>query len=360
VIHRPDGNARERSTLLDRTLSSAYRTRGSGDGPGDVLAPRARAARSQAWLAPGRPLEAFKPTGSAFEHRRRYATDGDGSLSVAVVLADGRMTEEQEHVAAVYRECATASSLSVDLLRSPTRAALRETFQRGQDLVHYVGHCDDEGLRCVDGHLRAADLSTWGTQTFVLNACGAYDEGLALVERGAVAGAVTFADVLDRHAARVGTTFARLLVSGFSVQRALELARRRILMGQDYAVVGDGTYAPWPNERPPGVLHVESVDDSRDAADADDRAHAVDADDRTHDGDAVGGQYRVTYDVATVRTTGERRPAPFGDEDLLNGECVTSTLSRESLCTLLETREMPVIYEDDLLWTDDLREQFSV
>jgi hypothetical protein len=358
VIVRADDEPPGRPDLLDRTLGDAYRTRGSS-GETDVVAPDRRTGWSQGWLAPGRPIEAFKPTPTAFAHRRRYGTGGDADRTVAVVLGDRRMRAEYEDVAQVYRDRGTDAT--VDVLTSPTRAELLAVFRRGYDLLHYVGHCEDAGLRCTDGHLAVADVAACRTPAFVLNACGSYDEGLALVDRGAVAGAVTFADVLDRHAARVGTALARLLVDGFSVQRALEIARRRILMGQDYAAVGDGTFAPFPDRGPPGVLWVEAAtDESVTERDASDEAPASDDEPAIQVGTSprpdvhAAEAYDVTYDAVTIRRTGDRHPVPFRDEAVLNGRSVSATLSPAALDAVLARGSFPTVWDEDLYWSENL------
>ncbi len=90
-------------------------------------------------------------------------------------------------------------------------------------------------------------------------------EGQTLIEKGSVAGAVTFTKVLNDHAVKVGSTFAKLLVHGFSIERAMCLARRRIMMGKDYAVVGDGTHSLIQGEhRLPTTVTIEELEDTDD------------------------------------------------------------------------------------------------
>lgn len=359
LVELADGDPRRRPDLLERTLDGAYRTRGAS-GDADVVTPSDRVGRSQGWLAPGRPIEAFKPTNTAFEHRQRYdgATDGDGGdggeHTVAVVLGDGSMREEYRDVASVYRERGSAGS--VDVAVAPTRAELRSLLRAGHVLVHYVGHCDEAGLRCTDGHLAAADVAPCRTPAFVLNACGSYDQGLALVERGAVAGAVTFTDVLDDHAVRVGTALARLLVEGFSVQRATELARRRILMGQDYAAVGDATYAPWQDRHPPGVLWIEPARSGPNRNGHDEQR--IRDDPPEGDDCAPADAFEVTYEMTTLRQTGAFHRVPFGRQSVLNGDAVSKTLSGKELTAILEDGRYPVVWQGDLFWSMDVKDRF--
>ena len=143
---------------------------------------------------------------------------------------------------------------------------------------------------------------------------------------------MTFEKVLDGHAARVGTMFVRLLVNGFSIERALNLARRRIIMGTGYTVVGDGTHklsgAP---ETVPLVIALESKDDSE--------------------------EYRVTFDGSSPRVTGDvfRLPDPLDEQTRLFGAESDVVLSAEETARFIDGIDLPVIYDGDIQWSTDLR-----
>ncbi|GAA0301032.1 hypothetical protein [Halarchaeum salinum] len=272
-IYPPESTELDGRELLKRSLDAFYRDDSSGASAAvDVVQPRLRDGRAHGWLADGTPIDAFKTTPEAYANDRTRST-GDAPLSVAVVLNDAAMASEHARVAEIYRERAVDVPMDVTLEEDLTRAELAAVFERHHDFVHYIGHCEVDGLRCTDGALAATDLDTSNARTFFLNACGSYHEGLALVERGSVAGAVTFRKVLDEQAARVGTAFARLLVAGFGIGRALRLARRRIAMGKEYAVVGDGTHVVTGREHAPSVtLDVEHVGDDRVSVTYDERS----------------------------------------------------------------------------------------
>ncbi|MFC7177691.1 hypothetical protein [Halosegnis marinus] len=268
--------------LLSASLDDFYR----GAVSISPLAPELGVGDAHAWLADGEVVDAFKTTPRAFENARSRRDRGD-ALSVAVVLNDPAMDDELA-VADAYRDRAGAVPLSVEVHESLATDDLAAVLERPTDFVHYVGHCEAAGLECPDGYLSADSLDRSGARAFFLNACGSYREGEALVERGSVAGAVTLEKVLNEQAAKVGTAFGRLVVAGFSVERALSLARRRIMMGRDYAAVGDATARVAPSVGERGVLVVEET---------------------TRDGYAVrydaapngGGSYRDPF-------TGDRRP----------------------------------------------------
>ncbi|WP_174242478.1 CHAT domain-containing protein [Haloarcula limicola] len=322
LVYLPDGAELDRRDLLDRTLTDAYPTRGTPATAARVE-PSGDSARVRAWLAPGTPVDAFKPTTAAYENRYRYRDRGGDRLRVSVVLNDSTMSDERGAVTDIYR--AADLPMDVTVTERLTRAELADVFESRNDFVHFIGHCESDGLRCPDGTLSAETLSDVRTRTFFLNACGSYDEGLALVESGAVAGAVTFTDVLDRHAAMVGTAFARLLSNGFSIHRALSLARRRIVMGKDYAVVGDGTHALVPSPTNPAVVWLTETD----------------------------AGYDVVCEVVTPRA-GERYRLPFGSVTALNGRRTALSVDAATLVETLESVSVPVVYDGDFHWSGDL------
>jgi len=206
-------------------------------------------------------------------------------------------------------------------------------FESDYDFVHYIGHCETDGLRCPDGYLSAADLDGVGAAVFFLNACGSFHEGMELVERGAVAGAITFSQVLNDHAVKVGSTFARLLVNGFGIERAMRLARRRIMMGKDYAVVGDGTHRLTRTEnRLPASAVLQELDP---------------------------GSFLLTYDQFTATDAGAYYHPYVGDDDYayLCGNESEFALDRQEVLEFLGRAEMPVVYDGDVYWSDRLRER---
>ena len=323
LIYLSEGMELDRCDLLDSTLSDSYRTRGAS-GATTILEPTGGVGRIHGWLAPGTPIDAFKTTPTAYENRYRYGQRDTDRLQLSVVLNDMEMSEEHRAVSEIYR--AADLPMHVTVSDGLTTAELADVFESDSDFVHFIGHCDDGGLRCPDGALSTASLSESRTRTFFLNACGSYEQGLELIEQGSVAGAVTFTDVLDRHAAMVGTAFARLLSNGFTIQRALQLARRRIVMGKDYAVVGDGTYALLPGPRDPVVVRVS---------------------------EAAAG-YDLTCEVITPQGAGENYTLPVTGCGALNGTETAFSVSADTLVETLEANSLPVIFDGEFHWSGDL------
>lgn len=328
LVRPPETRPLEGKELLRRSLTDFYRR---GDRPSasvDAVTPVLGPARSHAWLDETIPIDVFNARTEAFENGLS-GLDTDGRLPFTVVQNDPEMGEEYAEVARIYEDHAADLPIDVTVHRELTCEELSAVFQRPSAFVHYVGHCDEEGLRCTDGHLSVEEIPESNAQTFFLNACGTFYEGEALVERGSVAGGVTFSKVLNEQAATVGTTFARLLVYGFSIDRAMSLARRQIMMGKNYAVVGDGTHVlGGRRDRHPGTLLAEPTDEG----------------------------FSVTYDVLPNWTAGGwYYPQGIGeDTPYLTGTTTESTLDRSSLLSVLESVDAPIIYDGQFFWPEDL------
>ena len=333
LIYRPRTRPLDRKELLERSLTDFYRlpTRSRPVRSVDVVRAELGDARSHAWFDDSTPIDVFDASPTAFEHGlARSGIGEDGRLSFVVVRNDGEMNDEHAAVARIYEEHAAGLPIDVTAHEGLTCAELAALFEEPHAFVHYIGHCDVDGLRCADGSLSLESLSESAVRTFFLNACGTFHEGRALVDRGSVAGGVTFAEVLNEQATTVGTTFARLLLLGFSIDRAMQLARRRIMMGKNYAVVGDGTYVlAERTERYPATLEVEPTDDG----------------------------YALAYDVQPLRSVGGVYRPSFADADRsrLVGTSTTTTVARDELYDYLGELSIPIVYDGQFFWPGELR-----
>jgi hypothetical protein len=347
AIYTPRTSELEGTELVDRSLEDFYR--GGSTGPDrastgrvasvDVVKPELRNGRTHGWLAEGVPIDVFKSSAAAYHNRLDYLERASDATSIRVVLNDPDLAGEHDRVAAIYRQRSEELSMDVTVEESLETAALARVFEAGHDFVHYIGHCETDGLCCPDGTLAASSLDRCNAQTFFLNACGSFYEGMALVENGSVAGAVTVTKVLNDHAVTVGSTFAKLLVHGFSIERAMCLARRRIMMGKDYAVVGDGTHSLTQGEhRLPTTARIEE---------------------RESDGDER--RFALTIDCYSTGSTGCYYFPHTGDNEhaYLCGNDSRFTLTESELATVLEGMEASVIYDGDLYWSKELRPRFD-
>jgi hypothetical protein len=333
LIYPPETEELEGQELMERSLDDFYRAPGPAPSI-DVVKPKLRRGRFHGWLADRTPIDVFKALPEAFSNRFDYLDRGD-DIGVTVVLNETTMEGEQSEVAEIYRDRSADLPLDVTLRHDLTRHELTDVFEAENDFVHYIGHCEETGLRCANGTLSIADVPESNTQTFFLNACGSYYEGVDLIRKGSVAGAVTFRKVLDKQAAKVGTAFARLLVNGFSFERALQLARRRIMMGKDYGVVGDGTHVLSQSENVvPSTAEVEPVGDDR---------------------------YRLTFEAVLAHNTGGYYTpnVPSHGQSCLWGNEASVTLTADSLVSFLNRAKMPVVYDGEFHWSLELTEEFG-
>ncbi|WP_232685960.1 CHAT domain-containing protein [Halobacterium zhouii] len=331
-VYPPETEPLEGEELMERSLDDFFRAPGAPIATVEMVKPKLREGRAHGWLADGTPIDVFKTLPEAYDNHLRYldAPTGD-ELSVAVVLNDRKMAGEQNEVAAVYEERSEDLPMSVTLHENLTCEELADLFAEHHEFVHYIGHCEVAGLRCADGNLSVADLPESNVETFFLNACGSYHEGLELVKRGSVAGAVTLRRVLDEQAATVGTAFARLLVHGFPIDAALRLARRRIMMGKDYAVVGDGMQTlSHTDDSNANVAYVSSLD---------------------------SGAYRVRCEQLAPEDHGAvyRPEHANAGGPRLSGNDVEFTARPEELTDLLDGAELPVILDGEFHWSDEAR-----
>ena len=347
MVYMPRTSTLEGKELIERALEDFYR--GGNETVGhelsragarnvaavDIVKPDLRNGRAHGWLADGVPIDVFKTTSAAYQNRLDYLEQPSESMTVSIVLNDPEMVGEHDSVAEIYRQRAQELAMDVSVNESLTTAELARVFERESEFVHYIGHCEREGLCCPDGLLSTASLSRCNAQTFFLNACGSYHEGKRLIEKGSVAGGVTFREVLNDHAIKVGSTFAKLLINGFSIERALDLARSRIMMGKDYAVVGDGTHSLIQSEQQlPTTITVDAVD---------------------------GDEYLVTLDCYSTRMAGSYYVPQTAANDCayLCGTESSFTLEEAGVRSLLCETDASVIYDGDIYWSKTLAQQFG-
>ncbi|ELY75502.1 hypothetical protein [Natrinema gari] len=367
MIYTPQTSELEGQELVERSLEDFYRGEGgpaefasgieatpavgSGGVPGrsrattgqvasvDIVKPELRSGRTHGWLADGVPIDVFKSTPAAYHNRLEFLEQTSDSTSICVVLNDPEMAGEHDDVAEIYRQRSEELTIDLTVTESLETAALARVLEDDNDFVHYIGHCETGGLCCPDGTLATSSLDRCNAQTFFLNACGSFYEGMNLIEKGSVAGAVTVTKVLNDHAVKVGSTFAKLLVHGFSIERAMVLARRRIMMGKDYAVVGDGTHSLTQAEsRNPTTARLEELGES-----------------------GNDGQYLLSLDCYSTRVTGSYYfpHTETNDYAYLCGNESNFTLTEPELATMLAETEASVIYDGDIYWSKELSKRFD-
>ncbi|MEF8840412.1 MAG: hypothetical protein V5A62_02145 [Haloarculaceae archaeon] len=206
-----------------------------------VVEPDETDSIEQAWVGEETPIGASKAMVEAYRNRvTREPRAGD--IDVVLVCNDDEMNDELDSVEGTYgsREEVPFDVNSYGTDDNITRDHLAIILESDIDFLHYIGHIDETGFRCQDGTLDAASVSSVGVDSFFLNGCSSYDQGVELIRKGAIGGAVTLNDVINTGALRVGRTMAGLLNCGFSLRPALDIARDQSIVGSQYIVVGDG------------------------------------------------------------------------------------------------------------------------
>ena len=287
-------------------------------------------ALEQVWVGPGTPIGASKASLPAYRNRlSREPTEGD--IGITVVCNDQRMAAERDAVEDVY---GSRESLPFDVrtyYELPTDS-LAEVLKADTEFLHYIGHIDAEGFRCPDGTLDVGTVDDIGVDSFLLNACQSYEQGMELIEAGATAGIVTLSDVINDGAVDIGRSLARLLNYGFPIRPSLEIAGRDSYIGSDYIVVGDGSfYVTQVQGTFPNMCNIT----------------------RTN------GSYRVeyiTYPAGEYGLGSLVRPILPDDTPhyLSSGAVDVFDLTRSELEEFLSLEEIPVLTNGELSWSSSL------
>lgn len=207
----------------------------AGTDTGMVLTPPDNVGLEQVWVGDGLMAEAAKAIPAGYAHRFDREPTVD-PISITVVCNDDSMNREQTILHSIY----SSETVDFGVYHDVDAERLDELLTTGVDFFHYIGHIDADGFACPDGRYDAATLRTSDVGAFFLNACKSFEQGRFLVEAGAIGGIVTLNQVINSGAMRIGAMVAELLDLGFPLYAALDIAREESLMGQRYAIIGDG------------------------------------------------------------------------------------------------------------------------
>jgi hypothetical protein len=285
-------------------------------------------ALEEAWIGDSIPIGASKLTKAAFENRLERETT-DGNITIDIVVNDSRMNEERTLVDTAYGD-RDELPFDVRIHRNVTVDELRSLLAEQTGFLHYIGHTEQDGVKCADGKLDLSTVEETGVDAFLLNSCNSYNQGLALIEAGAIGGIVTLNEVVNESAVTIGETIARLLNAGFPLRAALTIARDESVFGGQYIVVGDGgmTVAQ-PASMTPSLLEIQR------------KQEEFEVRFKTFVTDNVGLGSLVMPYLENV------------DEHYLNsGAIATLGVSKEELVDFLRLERVPVIFEDTLFWSD--------
>ncbi|WP_245549673.1 hypothetical protein [Natronococcus occultus] len=177
------------------------------------------------------PLSAFK---NSIDRSPR-----DEPIEVDVVCNDSDMREEVKSVDSTYGD-REELPVNVRLHYNTSTQELRKILATNSDFLHYIGHIDVNGFECSNGKLDGATVKNSNVKAFLLNACQSHEQGLYLINAGSLGGIVTFGDVANSGAVRIGSVIAQLLNQGFPLYGALDVAKEESIISQQYQMVGDG------------------------------------------------------------------------------------------------------------------------
>ncbi|GAA0245677.1 CHAT domain-containing protein [Haladaptatus pallidirubidus] len=285
----------------------------------------------QAWAGPGFPLKVNKLDLSALQRRVDRVPTSD-TIDIHVVCNDEKMLDED----VVQELYGIREFLDFDVTAHYDLAQdeLRELLAQQSDFVHYIGHIDERGFLCSDGSLDARSLSEVNVTAFLLNACESYRQGYELVKKGSRGGVATLSPIGNPSATKLGKILARLLNYGFPLRAALSIARRHSLYGYQYTVIGDGGLSLVHSETGvPLHLEVDRIGDDRFIVKA-----------STYPNDLHGfGTF-----VHLHQQWSEKKHISSAPMAKLN-------LTSEELNYGLSKEVTPVVIDDTLYWSDELR-----
>ena len=313
-----------RDGIITRSTAAAEATDES------FVQPEQTDALEEAWIGDSIPIGASKLTKAAFENRLERETT-DGNISINIVVNDSRMNEERALVDTVYGD-RDELPFDVTVHRDMTVGELRELLTERTGFLHYIGHTEHDGVECADGKLNLETVDETGVDAFLLNSCNSYNQGLALIEAGAIGGIVTLNEVVNDSAVEIGESIAHLLNSGFPLRAALTIAREENVFGGQYIVVGDG-----------GMTVTQSASRTPQLFDVS----------RNEDRFAVRIQTYATDD-AGLGSLFMSFAATDDQYRLSSGEIGTFNLSRERLQNILQMEELPLRTESGLRWSSSV------
>lgn len=305
-------------------------TRAPDDQPGiptDIHHPPKTDSITQLWLTDGYPIQGAKPILAACQ--RRLDANPIDTIDIAVINNDPAMQAESAVVDLYGLRDRIVFDVTIN--EEISQSELCNVLAADHDLVHYVGHVDGQGLQCSDGWLDAHTLDRVGARAFVLNGCRSYEQGMALVEAGAIGGLCTLTNVSDTVATRIGRTVARLFNAGFSLGGARDIISENSLTGQQYMIVGDPNLAiVQSQEATPTLAEIAPQDDN-------------------------------TFTLSIYGYPSSRAPigmphVPSVDGNsiyyLNSGHLTTFTVSRTALAEYLQRKRFPVRIDGSLTWSD--------
>jgi len=298
-----------------------------------VVKPESTDAIEHVWLADGFPLGASKGAAEYYRRRFEYDTPSRDSIRIDIVCNDPEMTEED--VVEEFYGARDFFEFDIAVHYDLSTDELADLLQTDLDFLHYIGHVEEGGFLCEDGLFDARTLESTGVRAFLLNACKSYIQGQALVDRGSRGGIVTLTDISNDPAVRIGRALARLLNNGFSLLSGLSVARNVTLFGNQYITIGDGTHQLVQSKAGvPILVGLKRNDDSFDVE--------------------LNAYPTSTMSIGALATPNIKKNTT---QYINSGPLDSFELSAGELREFLSRGPSPVLFDGELVWSDNLLEK---
>lgn len=295
----------------------------------EVFTPESTESMRHAWVGKGYPLGANKATIGAYKRQLDREPPEQSSITIHVICNDERM--KAEGVVEEFYGVRELLEFDVSVHYDMTSEELQDLLTTPIDFFHFIGHVDAQGLRCPDGHLDARSLEDVQVKAFILNACRSYAQGEALVESGSLSGVVTLSEIPNSTGTQVGCALAKALNRGFPLQAAVDLVQRTV-GGYSYTTIGDGGLTLVQSKS--GCCLLSTVSETE-------------------------AEWKL--DLATIPmrefSLGTLFDPAVGNQStqyLASGPLDTFTVSDEELENHLAIDNHPVVYDNDLLWSNEI------
>lgn len=287
--------------------------------------------REQVWGGSATPVNGTDLIPEAFDYAVPTQSE---AVNVTVVCNDSAMAEERVAVTDIYN---SRESVMVDVnpVFDASTGELADLIEDDCDLLHFIGHVEDDGLLCHDGRLDVGSLDSTGATTVLLNGCRSQHQGKELVNAGANAAIVSLGDVWNSTAVLVGETIAHLLNHGFTVGSAFNIVMDYVVSARNYTVLGDPTVT---------VAQCNSVEPLL--------YRVSDTDHEARESEVEVTPVAYPTQAPGVGTVVQPCLPGFDKYHIGIGELKSETVSRDTLYTRLDGNSDPVVENGELLLGD--------
>ncbi len=306
-------------------------TPAESEGSTPAVSPQPTTSKEHVWIGDGVPVGGNKATVDSYRRRIDHDSSERSTIRVQIVCNDTNMNDEGK-VCEQYSFRDT-SRHEVDIAYDLTVEELRTVFAADIDYLHYIGHVNHSGIECADGVLDTRTLDAVNVESFLLNACRSYEQSATLVEKGCRVGVATLSDVSNEPATKIGCLLARGLGSGLSFWSALSIAQSETLSGDQYVVIGDGSLTlcqPFSRIKP--MLFIETDDDG---------GYTIRIKPFYPPRDSAGSMFGSVWDDDMTQYLQSDWIGDFH-------------LEAETLDEVFREESMPIKYDGDLYWSDDI------